>query len=226
MANIHTPEQKRAKAAAIAQVAGTIFQEKGFNQISMNEIAKRAGMSKGTLFNYYKTKEDLFMTVLLVGYQKYFADLAEILAGQPLKSVEDFKALLVGETKNLIEEHTALVRLNALRAPILESNSNLDETLVNRQKLYDVSEKLSQLIHRQVPELTVTKVNHIFVVQSAIISGLMNLAGLEKFDHRPTGQPLTDFEVDVTKEAQTVLKGYLNEIIREEDEDNETKEYS
>ena len=224
MANIHTPEQKQQKADIIAKVAGEIFQEKGFNQISMNEIAKRAGMSKGTLFNYYKTKEDLFMTVLLVGYQKYFTELTGILATHSLKSVEDFKLFLLDETKNLIKEHTALIRLNALRGPILESNSNLDETLVNRQKLYDVSKELSRLIHSQVPELTVNKVNHIFVVQSAIISGLMNLAGLEKFDHRPTGQPLTDFEVDITSEAQVVLKGYLNEVIG--GPDNETRKYS
>lgn len=224
MANIHTPEQKQQKAETIAKVAGEIFQEKGFNQISMSEIAKRAGMSKGTLFNYYKTKEDLFMTVLLVGYQKYFTELAGILAMHSLKSVGDFKLFLLDETKNLIKKHTALIRLNALRGPILESNSNLDETLANRQKLYDISKGLSQLIHSQVPELTVNKVNHIFVVQSAIISGLMNLAELEKFDHRPTGQPLTDFEVDITNEAQVVLKGYLNEVIG--GPDNETRKYS
>lgn len=224
MANIHTPEQKQLKAEAIAQAAGEIFQEKGFNQISMNEIAQRAGMSKGTLFNYYKTKEDLFMTVLLVGYQEYFAELAVFLAKHPLRSVDDFKQFLLIETGNLIEKHTALIRLNALRAPILESNSNLDDTLLNRQKLYEVSEKLSRSIHQQVTELTVDQINHIFVVQSAIISGLMNLAGLEKFDHRPTGQSLTDFEVDITKEAQIVLKGYLNEIIG--GRDNETKKHS
>lgn len=224
MANIHTPAQKQQKADTIAKVAGELFEEKGFNQISMNEIAKRAGMSKGTLFNYYKTKEDLFMTMLLVGYQNYFASLRKLLVGHPLNSTEDFKSFLLDETKNLIEEHRSLIRLNALRAPILESNSNLEETLANRQKLYEVSKSLSQLIHQQVPELTVEKVNHIFVVQSAIISGLMNLAGLESFDHRPTGQPLTDFEINTTKEAQIILKGYLEEITGEKN--IETEKYS
>lgn len=217
MANIHTPAQKQQKANTIASVAGQIFQEKGFNQISMNEIAKRAGMSKGTLFNYYKTKEDLFMTVLLVGYQKYFASLTGVVTQSPLKSLEDFQTFLLKETQNLIENYTPLLRLNALRAPILESNSNLEETLANRQKLYDVSKRLSQLIHQQLPQLGVNQINHIFIVQSAIISGLMNMAGLENFDHRPTGQPLADFEVDITKEAQIVLKGYLKEMIGEKE---------
>lgn len=224
MANIHTPEQKQQKADTIAYAAGAIFQKKGFNQISMSEIAKQAGMSKGTLFNYYKTKEDLFMTVLLVGYRKYFANLTGFLTDHPLNSIDDFKNLLLKETKNLIVNYTALVRLNALRAPILESNSNLEETLSNRQKLYQTSEKLGLLIHQQIPELSVDKINHIFVIQSAIVSGLMNLAGLEEFDHRPTGQKLTDFEIDIAKEAQIVFRGYLNEIL--EENNNETKEHS
>lgn len=190
----------------------------------MSEIAKQAGMSKGTLFNYYKTKEDLFMTVLLVGYRKYFANLTGFLTDHPLNSIDDFKNLLLKETKNLIVNYTALVRLNALRAPILESNSNLEETLSNRQKLYQTSEKLGLLIHQQIPELSVDKINHIFVIQSAIVSGLMNLAGLEEFDHRPTGQKLTDFEIDIAKEAQIVFRGYLNEIL--EENNNETKEHS
>lgn len=218
MANILTAAQKQQKADAIALAAGKIFQKKGFNQISMNEIARQAGMSKGTLFNYYKTKEDLFMTVLLVGYQKYFANLTERLTKRPVHSVDDLKQFLLKETENLVVNYNALLRLNALRGPILESNSNLDETLNNRQRLYDVSEKLSNLLHRQVPVISADTINHLFVVQSAIISGLMNLSGLERFDHRPTGQELNDFEIDVTTESKIVFKGYLNEIIGGNDE--------
>lgn len=224
MANIHTPEQKQQKADTIATVAGRIFQTKGFNQISMNEIAKQAGMSKGTLFNYYKTKEDLFMTILLVGYQKYFINLTGYLKENPLSSINDLKEYLLDETQNLIMNHSSLIRLNALRAPILESNSNLSETLTNRKKLYDISEDLGQLIHRQVPEVSADEINHIFVIQSAIISGLMNLEGLESFNHKPTGQSLTDFKVDISKEAQIVFKGYLNEILGERK--NETRKHT
>ncbi len=224
MANVHTPEQKQQTADTIAFAAGKIFQKKGYNQISMNEIAKQAGLSKGTLFNYYQTKEDLFMTVLLVGYQKYFTRLTEFLSNHPLKTIDDFKNFLLGETKNLIVNYPALIRLNALRAPILESNSNLKETLANRQKLYRTSEKLSSLIHHQITALTINQINHLFVIQSAVVSGLMNLAGLEKFDYHPTGQQLADFEIDIVKEAQIVFRGYLNEIIKRQK--NETNKYS
>lgn len=213
MVNVLTPAQKQQKADLIAIEAGKIFQKKGFNQISMNEIAQQAGMSKGTLFNYYPTKEDLFMTVLLVGYQKYFYHQTNQLQQAPLGSVADFKKYILTETKNLIENFTALIRLNAIRGPILESNSDRAQTLKNRQKLYDVSLKLSQLIHDQVPELAINQINHLFVVQSSIISGLLNLANLDQFDYQPTEQSLPDFQIDVVKESQLVLSGYLREVL-------------
>lgn len=223
MANILTDQQKKAKAKQIAQAAWLLFQTKGFNQISMAEIAKQAGMSKGTLFNYYRNKEELFMMLLLVGYQDYFNDIYLSLQHKPLTSVGDFREFLSLQNKCLINEHSALIRLNALRGPILEAKADLVDTLIERKHLYQISERLSCLIAQQVPVLKVEMINHIFVVQSAIISGLMNLSGLDRFDKRPTGQTLTDFEIDISQEADLVLAGYLSKILPKGEEKDGTK---
>ncbi|MDE2356585.1 MAG: TetR/AcrR family transcriptional regulator [Alphaproteobacteria bacterium] len=45
---------------AILDAAAEVFMEQGFAASSMNEIAARVGGSKGTLYNYFKNKEELF----------------------------------------------------------------------------------------------------------------------------------------------------------------------
>jgi AcrR family transcriptional regulator len=45
---------------AILQVAREVFFEHGYSAASMSEIAARLGGSKGTLYNYFKSKEELF----------------------------------------------------------------------------------------------------------------------------------------------------------------------
>ncbi len=45
---------------AILDAAAEVFLEQGFAASSMNEIAARVGGSKGTLYNYFKSKEALF----------------------------------------------------------------------------------------------------------------------------------------------------------------------
>ena len=49
-----------ARREAILDAAAEVFLEEGFAAASMNAIAARVGGSKGTLYNYFKSKEALF----------------------------------------------------------------------------------------------------------------------------------------------------------------------
>ena len=49
-----------ARREAILDVAQDVFLEEGFAAASMSEIAARLGGSKGTLYNYFKSKDELF----------------------------------------------------------------------------------------------------------------------------------------------------------------------
>ena len=49
---------------AILEVARQVFMEDGFAAASMSAIASRVGGSKGTLYNYFQSKQDLFEAVI------------------------------------------------------------------------------------------------------------------------------------------------------------------
>jgi AcrR family transcriptional regulator len=54
-----------ARREAILDVAEQVFLEHGFGAASMSEIAARLGGSKGTLYNYFKSKDELFEAYVL-----------------------------------------------------------------------------------------------------------------------------------------------------------------
>jgi AcrR family transcriptional regulator len=58
--------QRRAedRPREICAAALEVFAEKGFAAARLDEIARRAGVSKGTLYLYFKDKEDLFRAVV------------------------------------------------------------------------------------------------------------------------------------------------------------------
>ncbi|WP_088344895.1 MULTISPECIES: TetR/AcrR family transcriptional regulator [Rhodomicrobium] len=60
-----TPEihKDSAKSRQIMEGARAVFLERGFDAASMGEIARRAGVSKGTLYVYFQSKEELFETI-------------------------------------------------------------------------------------------------------------------------------------------------------------------
>jgi AcrR family transcriptional regulator len=53
-----------AKRRQIVEGARTVFMAHGFDAASMGEIAKAAGVSKGTLYVYFKDKDELFKAIV------------------------------------------------------------------------------------------------------------------------------------------------------------------
>jgi AcrR family transcriptional regulator len=52
--------KKRATRQAISDVATQLFTERGFDNVTVAEIAAAANVAKMTVFNYFARKEDLF----------------------------------------------------------------------------------------------------------------------------------------------------------------------
>ncbi len=62
-----TPEQfeeiREEKKKLITQVALELFANDGYHTTSISKIAKKAGISKGLMYNYFKSKEDLLANI-------------------------------------------------------------------------------------------------------------------------------------------------------------------
>ncbi len=56
--------RKEARPGELLDAALDLFVEKGFSATRVEEVAARAGVSKGTLFLYFPSKEDLFKAVV------------------------------------------------------------------------------------------------------------------------------------------------------------------
>lgn len=48
----------------IIAVSCKLFLQKSFKEVTMNELVRESGMSKGAFYHYFKSKEDLFLAVL------------------------------------------------------------------------------------------------------------------------------------------------------------------
>ena len=107
--------QKRAEY--ILEVAGTVLAEKGYRDASMDEIAARAGVSKGTLYQHFPTKDDLFVALIdqsLVLFEQIVQQAS--VAPEPAQSKLDRILHAVH-----VEQHGVRTQLHRL----LESNDDL-----------------------------------------------------------------------------------------------------
>ncbi len=56
----------------IVEVAEKLFYEHGYENVTLNEVAKKADYTKATLYTYIKSKEDLYLEVYCIGLDKRF----------------------------------------------------------------------------------------------------------------------------------------------------------
>ena len=56
-------EQKALRRHAVLETAEVYFKEVGYEAFSMAQLAKKSGVAKGTLYLYFKTREELFLTL-------------------------------------------------------------------------------------------------------------------------------------------------------------------
>ena len=61
--------EKEHRREEILNAAQRVFFEKGLQAATMDEIAEAAELSKGTLYLYYKSKEDLYLAVMMHGME-------------------------------------------------------------------------------------------------------------------------------------------------------------
>lgn len=88
-------EEKERNRLRLLEAAVDVISEKGFDKASMREIAKRAGLSDATIYNYFSTKEKL-----LYGY----CEQVQKLVMAELKAVEDFHEYSLRDQLHLLVE--------------------------------------------------------------------------------------------------------------------------
>ncbi|MDA8456898.1 TetR/AcrR family transcriptional regulator [Acidovorax sp. GBBC 3334] len=66
--------RKEARPGELIEAALDLFVEKGYAATKVDEVAAQAGVSKGTLFLYFPSKEDLFKEVVRHNIGRHFAD--------------------------------------------------------------------------------------------------------------------------------------------------------
>lgn len=91
-------------AAALA-----LFSEKGYHNVSMQEIAEKAEFAVGTLYKFFKNKEDLYKALISAQADRFHAALTEALTAEG-NAVERLRAYVQAKRK-IYMDNAACIRL-------------------------------------------------------------------------------------------------------------------
>jgi len=97
--------KKQQTRQTIAQAAHRLFAERGFDAVTVAEVARAANVSEGTVFNYFPTKEDLFYG----GMEVFEAELIEAVRERPAGEsvLSAFRRFVLERSERLAAEEVA-----------------------------------------------------------------------------------------------------------------------
>ena len=117
-----------AKRQEILDAAAAVLREHGFSGASMAAVSKRIGASKATLYRYFSSKEDLFLTALLDVAHDEATQLFDM-----LRPAQDLRAVLERFGVRFLELTLSAEVLEVRRILIAEgSRSGLGQRLFER----------------------------------------------------------------------------------------------
>lgn len=203
--------QRRAedRPREICTAALEVFGEKGFAAARLDEIARRAGVSKGTLYLYFKDKEDLFRAVVRNTVVPNIDLVRTMVEGVDLPFRDVIRMFLPR-----FAAISSQVRVGAVAKMVIGESRNFPELakVWHDEVVTKALGLIAGLIERAQAKGEVRPGDprlHAFSLMGPMLMGLLWRETLE-----PAGGAPLDLEALAKQHAETVLAGLLTEASR------------
>lgn len=194
-------EEKQQRRTEILKAAERLWENAPYAELSMNQVAREAKLAKGTLYLYYDTKEELFLSLLSEHVQDWFSDLIALLRQQPVTTADELATVLLMSS----DRYISLRRLSLLLNTVLDRNIKAESALEFRRLIRRNIYELSQLLNLP-PQNTMEIVAHFYALMigwhqtGETPSIIYSTSDTEIFFHRP------DFSQQLELAVRAVLQ--------------------
>lgn len=209
-------EDKAARRRAILAVAARLLGRQQYHRITMAEVARRCSLAKGTLYLYFRSKEELFLATLEDELAQWFdaltAELHRIVPGPD--APERFAAAV---TRTLVERETFADLLSLLHT-VLEQNIDEDSALAFKQMLLHKIQQGAQVVERAVPELPEGSGGRVLLRLHALLVGLRQMADPAPVVAQVLARPeMEALRIDFGPELAATLAAMVRGMVVEQD---------
>ena len=149
------PEYKEIAKSKIIQAAIKVFSKKGYHGSKMDEIAEEVGVSKATLYTYFKSKEDILQAIWISSNQTL--DFKKSFEGQDYQEVLEELYNIMSESSG-IHLSFEITALSAHNENIKKINKKAYEEKMEALKRYLEIQQENGLIKKDINADVLTQI--------------------------------------------------------------------
>ncbi|MBA2737011.1 MAG: TetR/AcrR family transcriptional regulator [Pyrinomonadaceae bacterium] len=198
--------RKENRPAEILKAALECFSERGFAATKLDDIAARADVTKGTLYLYFKSKEDIFESVVRREIVGNIGDFEKIAADETLSAAD-----LLQQLFRFVARTFALSKASALPKIIISEGGNFPEMtrFYHEEVIMRGIRLVSGIIQKGVKHGEFRKVDVENVVYCVFAPALFAIIWKHTFDSH-VGKPL-DVDLLFKTHFELIINGLASE---------------
>ncbi|MBM4176261.1 MAG: TetR family transcriptional regulator [Ignavibacteria bacterium] len=139
---------KQSKRELILEIAAPLFSAHDFHEVNMELVAKNAEIAKGTIYNYFKSKEELYFAIIETRLSKLISELQKKI-DQQISVLEDLKGFILHVFMFMMKYQNFFLIFQRTRLKTQSTNHSEIEEKMSLLKLM-LSNILTEGIERKV----------------------------------------------------------------------------
>ena len=163
-----TPEIITQRRDEIVAACEQLYQTMSFKDITLKEISTVTSFSRPTIYNYFQTKEEIFLALFEREYDRWNEDLEKILSSDKASS----RTELAEHIAKSLESRKQLLKLLSMNNYDMEENSR-EELLASFKRAYGKSLKLfREILRKHISGMSDAEVEQIMYVFFPFMFGI------------------------------------------------------
>ncbi|MBQ9324958.1 MAG: TetR/AcrR family transcriptional regulator [Clostridia bacterium] len=144
-----SPELAAARKEEIIAACAKLNESMSFREITIKEIGAATSFTRTSIYNYFETKEEIFLALLKKEYELWVADMDAVMAGQAVMTRDEL-AQTIART---LTDRPRLLRLLSMNLYDMEANSR-PERLAEFKVAYGASlNAVDRMVEKYVPDM-------------------------------------------------------------------------
>ena len=191
-----TPELIAGRREEIINVCETLYQTMSFKEITLKEIGKIVPFSRPTIYNYFHTREEIFLALFEREYLRWNEELTEILNGHETMN----RSELADAVARSLEHRPQLLKLLAMNNYDMEAESR-EELLISFKAAYGCSIRLMRaLLGKFCPDMSEAEISTLIYMFFPFMFGIYPYTSVTEKQRTAMKNAGTDFRYQTVYE--------------------------
>ena len=137
-------EKTNARKEEIVNACEKLYQTMSFKEITLKEISRETSLSRTSIYNYFQTKEEIFLALLKREYDEWIKQLQEKIDASEKMSNDEIAECLA----QTLNEHQQLLKILSMNHYDLEENSRMDLLVEFKRSYGNALQTVDQLLEK------------------------------------------------------------------------------